>query len=234
MLFILICILSSFLFPIWFPFSALAIYIVFERYVDNKRFTISSVMFEIIAFIYIVSLHQIKDYEIVFIVFLMVFPILAAVLGMRAREIELLEVKLKKLRDDNTEKNAMLIERNRFLSERQNQEIHIATLSERNRIAREIHDNVGHMLSRSILQIGAIMTVNKSTPVESQLEMVKNTLDGAMNSIRESVHDLHKESFDLEAAVNVILEDCKDYKVTLDYDIRGEADGNVKYAFITI
>lgn len=38
-----------------------------------------------------------------------------------------------------------------------NNEIRIATLSERNRIAREIHDNVGHMLSRAILQLGAIM-----------------------------------------------------------------------------
>jgi signal transduction histidine kinase len=40
--------------------------------------------------------------------------------------------------------------------EKQDYEIYLATLRERNRIAREIHDNVGHMLSRSILQIGAL------------------------------------------------------------------------------
>ena len=31
--------------------------------------------------------------------------------------------------------------------------IQVATLNERNRIAREIHDSVGHLLSRSILQL---------------------------------------------------------------------------------
>ena len=32
--------------------------------------------------------------------------------------------------------------------EKQDYEIYLATLRERNRIAREIHDNVGHMLSK--------------------------------------------------------------------------------------
>ena len=36
------------------------------------------------------------------------------------------------------------------LAEKQNSEIYAATLRERNRIAREIHDNVGHVLSRTI------------------------------------------------------------------------------------
>ena len=37
-------------------------------------------------------------------------------------------------------------EKNRKLLEEQDTEIYMATLKERNRIAREIHDNVGHML----------------------------------------------------------------------------------------
>ena len=43
----------------------------------------------------------------------------------------------------------------------QDYEIYLATLKERNRIAREIHDNVGHMLTRSILQLGALSVINK-------------------------------------------------------------------------
>lgn len=49
----------------------------------------------------------------------------------------------------------MLMEQmNHQLIEKQNAQIYNATLKERNRIAREIHDNVGHMVTRSILQVG--------------------------------------------------------------------------------
>ena len=53
--------------------------------------------------------------------------------------------------------------------EKQDYEIYLATLRERNRIAREIHDNVGHMLSRSILQMGALITIHKEEPLHGQL-----------------------------------------------------------------
>ena len=52
---------------------------------------------------------------------------------------------------------------------RQNQdyEIHLATLKERNRIAREIHDNVGHLLSRSLLQTGALQVMNHDKALDA-------------------------------------------------------------------
>ena len=79
--------------------------------------------------------------------------LLAARTGRNAR----LEGELIRLRDTSTELNMALKEKNRNLLEKQDNEIYLATLKERNRIAREIHDNVGHMLSRSILQMGALL-----------------------------------------------------------------------------
>ncbi|MDR0308820.1 MAG: histidine kinase, partial [Coriobacteriales bacterium] len=49
--------------------------------------------------------------------------------------------------------------KNRDLEERQSLELRLATLAERNRIAREIHDNVGHLLTRSILQMEALQVM---------------------------------------------------------------------------
>ena len=73
-------------------------------------------------------------------------------------------MKYKKLlnmtRDDSKELEKMLEEKNKRLMSEQDQQVHLATLAERNRIAREIHDNVGHLLSRAILLLGAISTVN--------------------------------------------------------------------------
>ena len=56
-----------------------------------------------------------------------------------------------------------------LMAKRQNQqamqknqdEVYLATLKERNRIAREIHDNVGHMLTRVIVQMQALQIINK-------------------------------------------------------------------------
>ena len=74
-----------------------------------------------------------------------------------------------RLRDTSTELNLVLQEKNKNLMEKQDYEIYLATLRERNRIAREIHDNVGHMLSRSILQMGALITIHKEEPLHGQL-----------------------------------------------------------------
>ena len=80
------------------------------------------------------------------------------------------------------------------LAEKQNSEIYAATLRERNRIAREIHDNVGHVLSRTILLTGAARAINKDQNLDSLLKGLDNSLNSAMDSIRSSVHDLHDDA----------------------------------------
>lgn len=159
----------------------------------------------------------------------------AVLLGTRTERMENLEKEMIRLRDTSTELNLVLQEKNKNLMEKQDYEIYLATLRERNRIAREIHDNVGHMLSRSILQMGALSTIHKEEPLHGGLDSVTETLNQAMNSIRESVHDLHDDSVDLRQAVKEAAKDMqKNYKVMIDYDIAEEVPRNVKFCFITI
>ena len=118
--------------------------------------------------------------------------------------------------------------------EKQDYEIHVATLGERNRIAREIHDNVGHMLSRSILQVGALTTVHREEPLHGQLDSVNETLNLAMNNIRESVHDLHDDSIDLKQAILEATKEMQDkYDLTMEYDMSETVPRKIKYCFIT-
>ena len=155
--------------------------------------------------------------------------------GMRTGRMEDLETDMIRLRDTSTELNMVLQEKNKNLMEKQDYEIYLATLRERNRIAREIHDNVGHMLSRSILQIGALTTIHKGEPLCEQLGSVNETLNHAMNSIRESVHDLHDDSIDLRQAIHDATREMRErYNVSIDYDMSAEVPRNVKYCFITI
>lgn len=161
--------------------------------------------------------------------------VLAVFLAVRTGQSRRLEKNLIVLRDNSTELNLALKQKNKDLMEKQDYEISLAILKERNRIAREIHDNVGHMLSRSILQMGALMAVHPENPLHEQLAGVSDTLNQAMNSIRESVHDLHEDSIDLK---QVMLETLKPleggYQTAFDYDMGAEVPREVKYCFIMI
>lgn len=162
------------------------------------------------------------------------FSFLAVLLALRTLRLETLEQELIRLRDTSTELNLVLKEKNKDLMEKQDYEIHLATLRERNRIAREIHDHVGHMLSRSILQIGALATVHREEPLHEQLGQVNETLNLAMTNIRESVHDLHDDSIDLKQAVMEATKVLREhYTVTIDFDMSPGVPRNVKYCIIS-
>lgn len=115
-----------------------------------------------------------------------------------------LHVKYNELRDTTREMSIKLKKQNSDLLEKQDNEINLATLNERNRIAREIHDNVGHLLSSPILQAGALLTISQDDKVRENLKALNNTLSEAMNSIRSSVHELYDESLDLNAQIENI------------------------------
>ncbi|MBO5572044.1 MAG: sensor histidine kinase [Ruminococcus sp.] len=143
--------------------------------------------------------------------------------------------KVTELRDKVKEQNVLLSERNKRLTEAQDNEIRMATLSERNRIAREIHDNVGHMLTRSLLQAGALMIVNKDENMKEPLSSLKDTLDSAMTSIRESVHGLHDESVDLKKILEDSLSSAQEkFRTDLDYDVNDDIPGKLKFCFAGI
>ena len=162
------------------------------------------------------------------------FFIVAFFLESRTEAEEKLRQDFMKLRDDSTEKNLLLEEKNHMLVEKQNYEIYTATLKERNRIAREIHDNVGHLLSRSILITGAAKAVSSSEAVSPLLDSLDISLNQAMTSIRTSVHDLHDESVNLRESVEGLISEFQFCPVSLDYDMGLEIPRDVKYCFISI
>lgn len=141
---------------------------------------------------------------------------------------------LFRTRDDSKELEEMLEEKNKRLMSEQDQQVHLATLAERNRIAREIHDNVGHLLSRAILLLGAIKTVNKDETIGPQLEMLAGTLDESMEKMRSSVHDLHDDSIDLKKNFDEIIAELKNFKVSTDLDIDESIPTNIKLSLIGI
>lgn len=168
-----------------------------------------------------------------YFLFLLFGLLLAALLRQRTRQYLALHRRYQKTRDDDTELQILLEEKNQSLRERQDSELYAATLRERNRIAREIHDNVGHMLTRSILMTGALR-MSQGPELAEPLQQLEDTLNQAMNSIRQSVHDLRDSSVNLEEALQALIQDYTFCPVDLQFSMSSEVPKDVKYSFIAI
>lgn len=219
-----IYIITCFVFPEFIFFLPLITYDI----IDNKHYPLCVV--ETAAVIY--AFHSFTTGYFLIIALI----ILAAVLQLRTSVLEKMERELISTRDTSTELNNLLTEKNRHLRENQDYEIHLATLKERNRIAREIHDNVGHLLSRSILQAGALQYIKDDEMRNEALNGLSETLGSAMTSIRQSVHDLHDDSVDLRQAVSNAVKPLSERGliVTTELDFSDNIPNNVKFCFISI
>ena len=89
----------------------------------------------------------------------------------------------------------------------------LATLQERNRISREIHDSLGHSLTAFNLHLAAAIRLLKTDPVEAEdlLQDAKRIGSETLRSVRESVSSLRSEdplkSQPLTIALELLLQD---------------------------
>lgn len=188
--------------------------------------------------VYVTLAYQIisdGDISEMIILYVGLVTIISFYLAANTKKINKLSRKCIELRDDTHIKQEQLAKQNAKLVVARDEQIHSAQLAERNRIAREIHDNVGHMLSRAILQMGALLSIYKEEPLHEQLEGVRETLDGAMNNIRSSVHDLHDESIDVKSQIETMAKPLNEkFKVDLDLDIDENMNRQIKYVIIGV
>ena len=144
-----------------------------------------------------------------------------------------LDVANKEIRDTNTSQKIILTSKNQKLLEQQNDMLHMTKLQERNRIARDIHDIIGHSLSRALLQTGALAAINQDPNLKSAIEELKVNLTDSMNQVRNSIHDLKDDSVDLKVAVTEILA-ASGFKTILNYDVENSVPNTVKNCFLIV
>jgi signal transduction histidine kinase len=194
-------------------------------------------------------------------IFLIPLSVVAALILFYEEIILKKEDEFKKVQDTDRELEMRLRERNKRLIEEQDNEIRLATMAERNRIAREIHDNVGHMLSRALIMLGAIKTIygaedtdqgvpdlggkHQSSPqnaaqtpaMQVYLDHLETTLDTAMHEMRKSVHDLHDDSVDIRKNIDDMISELEESgrcKVVTDIDSDISLDKNIKITLTAI
>lgn len=146
------------------------------------------------------------EYDPVTKYFLLFLSFFSGYLSFLTLQEQALGKKYNELKVTSLEKIFSLENKNKDLVEAGETKISLEIAAEQNRIARDIHDHVGHLLSSSLLQVGAIRTINTDDQLMPLLEQLQGTMNEGLNNIRESVHNLHEESISLSDALAKMLQ----------------------------
>ena len=212
-----------FYYPFLLIFFPLILYDIF-----NTRYQYAAIL---IPFLFINNYH---DLSIISLSFSILFFLVSYYLKCRTNRMHLLSSEYNELRDNSTQISLLLKEKNQSLLQNQDYEVHLATLNERNRISKEIHDNIGHLLSRAILQVGALTTLTSENLIKDGLCSLKTSLSEGMDQVRNSIHNMYEESIDLFTQVNDLVKDFSFCTVNFEYDIKNQPSISMKHSFIAI
>lgn len=166
-----------------------------------------------------------------------ILSVAATLLSLRTAQLEHEQQRMRRTRDELQERALALEARNRDLADRQDYEVELATLAERARIAREIHDNVGHQLTRASLQTEALRVVHANEPrIAADFADVKRTVDEALQLVRASVHALNDNAVDLSVQLERIVEGTRsDGDPQIELEVMAEhAPANVANCFAAV
>lgn len=87
--------------------------------------------------------------------------------------------------------------------------VYLTEVKERNRIAREIHDNIGHSIAGILMQLQAAYKIREAQKEKSEM-LIEKSIDGlseALTIVRNTVHNIKpKENLGIAYIENIIKE----------------------------
>ncbi|MEZ4518160.1 MAG: sensor histidine kinase [Chloroflexota bacterium] len=114
----------------------------------------------------------------------------------------------------------------------------LATMRERNRIAREIHDSLGHYLTVVGVQLEKAITFSGVNPEEADQAVLaaKHLTDQALTEVRNSVSALREtdESFTLHTALSTLVNTVQQSGLAVDWHLRGDEAGFSEQQLLTL
>lgn len=200
------------------PFLLYTPIILYNLYNDFYIFTILYLPLLIINF----SLEN---------VILSIFSVYIAIITSKINKV----IEENKKARDKIREDALLLEKyNKQLIKDREKNIHIAVLTERNRIARNLHDSIGHTLSSSILQVESLKIISKEKNVIEKLNILQRTLTNGMDEIRNSIHNLYNESFNLKDEIEKICTNVPNLDIDIVYKIDSSLNYDMKFDVLSI
>lgn len=203
-----VCIIAAVFVPPFVPFAPLALYDIARR-VRRERIWPALAIGAVFVCALVADLRG-GVLTTRTLLLTAILSVAATLLSLRTAQLEREQRRMRRTRDELQERALALEARNRDLADRQDYEVELATLAERARIAREIHDNVGHQLTRASLQAEALRVVHADEPgVAADFADVKRTVDEALQLVRTSVHALNDNAVDLSVQLERIVEGAR-------------------------
>lgn len=173
-------------------------------------------------------------YAIDFEFFLIVFGLFSVLIINLITRIDALVQENNEIRDRLTWDNIKLIEQRNALSNQVEKEIELASLSERNRIARDMHDAVGHSLSSGLLLLESLHHVDDVDKIHRSLSTLQERLQTGMDDIRGSIHSLYSTSFNLKIRIEQLLEEMYTYEKEFHFKVKMQLPYQIKLDLVAI
>ena len=230
-----VCIIAAVFVPPFVPFAPLALYDIARR-VRREHAWVALGIGSVFAFALVADLRG-GALTTRTLLLTAILSVAATLLSLRTAQLEREQQRMRRTRDELQERALALEARNRDLADRQDYEVELATLAERARIAREIHDNVGHQLTRASLQTEALRVVHANEPgIAADFADIKHTVDEALQLVRASVHALNDNAANLSVQLERIVEDVRsDGGPQIELEVLAEhAPANVVNCFAAV
>ncbi|MFJ8268633.1 sensor histidine kinase [Peribacillus asahii] len=128
---------------------------------------------------------------------------------------------------ENTENlNKIIEEQNQTLVQYAKQIEHLTLVEERNRMARDLHDTLGHSFISYIVGLDAVSYLMDSNPSEAKkrIEELRDYASGSLNQVRETIHEIGTETdISLTSNLSAIIDEFSEYTNTnVTFKIAGE------------
>jgi signal transduction histidine kinase len=109
--------------------------------------------------------------------------------------------------------------KSRQRAERLTQQVEtLATDLERNRIARDIHDTLGHSLTSLDVQIELAQRLQATEPERAQqsIDLAKKLSSQALDNVRQALGTMKRSNFDLSEAIVTLSEQNQPFQIDVD------------------
>lgn len=114
----------------------------------------------------------------------------------------------------------------------------LAATEERNRLARDIHDSLGHYLTVINIQLEKAIAFRSKKPDEAEeaVQEAKRLASEALHDIRRSVSTLRnpEERFSLKRSLTELVQDVTNGQLRVDLQLEGEENGFSRQSLVTL